>query len=255
MRDISRFWRYWLLVAVVALPIVGIALLKPIPQPASYHDFADRRTLLGVPNFWNVISNLPFLLVGIAGLQTLRRGGPPRPLQPLYPAYAVLFLGVILVAFGSGYYHLAPDNGSLTWDRLPMTVAFMAFLAIVAGEGIDPRLGRRSLPFLLLIGVLSVVYWHVSEMRGVGDLRPYLLVQFLPLAIVPLITVIFPTSPKAYYIWGTLAAYMTAKVLEVFDERVFHALGVLSGHSLKHVTAAAGVYFLVRAAAFRPRGA
>ncbi|MGZ8797057.1 MAG: ceramidase domain-containing protein, partial [Thermoanaerobaculia bacterium] len=93
MRDIARRWRYWLLFAVVAASVVGLALHKPIPQDASYHAFADRRTVLGVPNFWNVISNLPFLLVGIAGLRALRRGGPPGPLQPLYPAYAALFLG------------------------------------------------------------------------------------------------------------------------------------------------------------------
>ncbi|MGZ5477724.1 MAG: ceramidase domain-containing protein, partial [Thermoanaerobaculia bacterium] len=248
MRDISRRWRYWLLLAVVAASVVGIALHKPIPQDATYHAFADRRTVLGVPNFWNVISNLPFLLVGIAGLRALRRGGPPGPLQPLYPAYAALFLGVILVAFGSGYYHLAPNNGSLTWDRLPMTMVFMAFLALVVGDRIDPQLGRRCLPFLLLIGVLSVVYWHASEVRGNGDLRPYVLVQFLPLALVPLITVIFPPAfSKVYYIWGMLGAYAAAKVLEVFDERVFRALGVLSGHTLKHLAAAAGVYFLVLA--------
>lgn len=247
MRTEGR-WRYWLLLAIVATSVVAIALYEPIPQDASYHAFADRRTMLRVPNFWNVISNLPFLMVGIAGLRALRKGGLSGPRQLLYPAYAVLFLGVILVAFGSGYYHLAPDNGSLTWDRLPMTVAFMAFLAVVIGEWIDPQLGRRCLPILVLIGVLSVSYWHVSEMRGSGDLRPYLLVQFLPLALAPLITVIFPSAfPRVYYIWGMLGAYAAAKVLEVFDERVFLALGVLSGHTLKHLTAAAAVYLLVLA--------
>lgn len=247
-------WRYWLLFAIVAAFIVGTALQKPIPQDASYHAFADQRTVLGVPNFWNVISNLPFLLVGIAGLRALRKGGPNRPLQPLYPAYAVLFMGVSLVAFGSAYYHLTPDNGRLTWDRLPMTLAFMSLLAIVVGERIDPQLGRRWLPFLLLIGLLSVVYWHVSEVRGNGDLRPYLLVQFLPLALIPLIMLLFPSaSSKTYYIWGMLGAYAAAKVLEVFDRHIFNALGVVSGHTLKHVIAAAGVYFLVLAAAAERR--
>ena len=239
----ERRWRYWLLLAIVAAFVAGTALHKPIPQTASYHAFADRRTVLGVPNFWNVISNLPFLLVGIAGLRALRRSGPPGP---LYPAYAVFFLGVTLVAFGSGYYHLAPDNSRLAWDRLPMTLAFMAFVAIVVGEHISGPLGRRCLPFLLLIGLLSVLYWHVSERQGTGDLRPYLLVQFLPLALVPLITLMFPSAvSRVYYIWGLLGAYAAAKVLEIFDERIFLALGVVSGHTLKHLAAAAGVYFLV----------
>jgi len=243
VRDIPRRRRYWLLVAIAAAFTAGIAMHEPIPQDARYHAFADQRTVLGVPNFWNVISNLPFLMIGIAGLRTL------RSIQPLYREYAVFFVGVILVAFGSGYYHLRPDSNSLVWDRLPMTVVFMAFAAIVVGEWIDPQQGRRCLPFLLLIGVLSVIYWHVSEMRGSGDLRPYLIVQFLPLALVPLIMVMFSrASSTAYYIWGMLGAYAVAKVLEVFDECVFRALGILSGHSLKHLTAAAGAYFLVLAA-------
>jgi hypothetical protein len=238
-------WRYWLLLAVVAAAFLGLAFHEPIPQEASYHEFADRRTVLGVPNSWNVISNAAFLVVGIAGLWAVRNGRWPGPRQPLYPVYAVLFLGVIFVSFGSAYYHLAPDNSTLTWDRMPMTVAFMAFLAVVIGEHIDPHLGRRSLPFLLLVGVLSVAYWHLSELRGHGDLRPYVLVQFLPIAVIPLIMILFPSpSSKAHYIWAMLTAYAPAKVLEVFDERIFRALGV-SGHTLKHLTAAAGVYFLV----------
>ena len=245
-------WRYWLLWAVVAAWVLGLSLHEPVPQDIRYHEFADRRTVLGVPNFWNVISNVAFLIVGIAGLRALRKGATPGPLQPLYPAYAALFLGVIFVSFGSAYYHLAPDNGSLVWDRLPMTLAFTALLAVVIGEWIDPQLGRRLLPLLLLLGVLSVVYWHVSELRGHGDLRPYLLVQFVPLALVPLITLLFPSpSFKAYYIWGMLAAYLAAKGFEVFDERIFRALDIVSGHTLKHLAAAAGVYLLVLAIADR----
>ena len=246
MRNKGR-WRYWLLWAIVAASVLGVALHEPTPQDARYHEFADRRTVLGVPNFWNVISNVAFLIVGIAGLRAVRdKSGTPGPLQPLYPAYAVLFLGVIFVSFGSAYYHLALDNSSLTWDRLPMTLAFMAFLAVVIGERIDPHLGRRWLPFLLMLGVLSVAYWHFSELRGHGDLRPYGLVQFLPLALVLLITLLFPSPlSKPYSIWGMLAAYAAAKVLEVFDENIFHALDIVSGHTLKHLTAAAGVFLLV----------
>jgi len=169
--------------------------------------------------------------------------GAPRPLDP---AYFVLFLALIFVSFGSAWYHLAPDNRRLTWDRLPMTLAFMAFLAIVIGERIDPHLGRRCLPFLLLTGAASVIYWHFSELRGRGDLRPYLLVQFLPLVLIPLIMLLFsPPLSKGYGIWGMFAAYVAAKILELFDERIFRLHGVISGHTLKHLAAAVGTYFLL----------
>src|SRR5437667_12639658 len=98
MRNNGR-WRYWLLLAIVAASVLGLDLHEPVPQDISYHEFADRRTVLGVPNFWNVISNVAFLIVGIAGLRAVRKGGTPGPLQPLYPAYAVLFLGVVFVSF------------------------------------------------------------------------------------------------------------------------------------------------------------
>jgi hypothetical protein len=214
-------------------------LLEPVAQDARYHDFADRRTLLGIPNFWNVISNVAFLIVGIAGLRAMRA-------QPMDRAYLVFFLGLVFVSFGSAWYHLAPDNSRLTWDRLPMTLVFMAFLAIVIGECIDPRLSRRWLPFLVLAGVTSVIYWHFSERRGRGDLRPYLLVQFFPLVLIPLIMLWFsPPQSKGWTIWGTLVAYVAAKILELFDERIFRLHEVISGHTLKHLVAAPGAYFLL----------
>lgn len=40
---------------LMAASLAGLLLLPPIPQDQSYHHFADQRTLLGVPNFWNVI--------------------------------------------------------------------------------------------------------------------------------------------------------------------------------------------------------
>ncbi len=242
MRESSP-WRYRVLLAIAAGSVLAMVLHKPIPQDAGYHAFVDRRTGFGIRNFWNVISNVPFLLVGVAGLRAVRKG-----FQPLYPAYAMFFLGLILVCFGSSYYHLAPDNSTLTWDRLPMTLAFMAFVAIAVGEHISAALGRRCLPFLLMAGVASVIYWHVSQSRGHGDLRPYLMVQFLPLVLIPIVSILFPSSsPKRYFMWGMVAAYAAAKVFEVLDAGIYRASGLLSGHTLKHVTAAAGAYLLVLA--------
>ena len=60
------------LIMLLGLMVVSLAtlpLLPPIAQDPTYHQFADQRTLLGIPNFWNVVSNLPFVLVGAMGLR------------------------------------------------------------------------------------------------------------------------------------------------------------------------------------------
>ncbi|MGC1960471.1 MAG: hypothetical protein WA683_22930, partial [Pseudolabrys sp.] len=65
--------RVLVFVSVMVVSIVGLLLLPPISQNQNYHDFADQRTILGIPHFWNVVSNLPFIAVGAAGLWQCRR--------------------------------------------------------------------------------------------------------------------------------------------------------------------------------------
>ncbi len=237
-----------LIAFVAVLGMVGVGMLEPIAQDVEYHLFKDRRVVLGIPNFWNVVSNLPFLLVGIMGLHRILRSPAIRLVADMRAAYIVLFAGVSLVAFGSGYYHLWPDNGSLVWDRLPMTIAFMALFSIVIGEFVSVRLGKMALLPLLVIGVYSVVYWHGSEARGEGDLRLYALVQFLPMLVIPLILLFFePRFTRTSGYWLLLCSYLLAKVFEHFDGAVYDMLPLLSGHSLKHIVAALGVFFLLKA--------
>src|SRR5262245_7997666 len=169
---------------IVALGVVFC--LPPIPQDLSYHAFADDRTMLGVPNFLYVASNLPFLVVGALGLWVLLRHDAVRPDGPVLERaerwpLLVLFAGVLLTVFGSPYYHLAPDNDRLVWDRLPMTVAFMGFFASMIGERISVRAGTWLLWPLVWLGLVSVFNWHASEQREAGDLRLYGFVQFYPL--------------------------------------------------------------------------
>ena len=193
----ALLFRVRLLLGLCLLMLVVMALLPRIAQDPAYHAFADGRPFLGVPNFLNVASNFPFLVVGALGLGFLardRRSGGSRAFatpddrRPYWP----FFVGIGLTAFGSAYYHWRPSNATLFWDRLPMTIGFMALLASVIGERISRRAGARLLWPLIVAGAASALYWHVTEQQGAGDLRPYGLVQFGSLVLVPLILALFP---------------------------------------------------------------
>ncbi len=232
-----------LLAGVVLAGTIAVIVHGPIPQPEGYHLFADHRTIFGIPNFWNVVSNLPFLAVGLAGFFVMRTGSSPGVLPALRPAYFTFFLGTVLVAFGSGYYHLTPSDDSLVWDRLPMTITFMAFLAILIGEHIGPAVGARLLLPFLAVGLLSIAYWRFTD-----DLRPYVLVQFLPMLLAPLLLLLFPSAlTRPALLWSVLVAYAVAKVFEELDDPIYRIIRGISGHSLKHIIAAAGTYFVVLA--------
>src|SRR3974390_3856287 len=164
-----------LLVTLTALIALSAALAPRIAQPLSYHHFADFRTAFGIANVGNVLSNLLFAIFGAWGLYFLAQKESSKAfLDPRerYP-YVTLFLGILLTAFGSGYYHLMPDNSRLVWDRLPMTVAFMSLVSAMIAERIDVTLALRLFLPLLALGILSVIHWHLSELRGHGDLRFY----------------------------------------------------------------------------------
>jgi hypothetical protein len=234
---------------IVAL--ASIFCLPPIPQDPGYHIFADDRTMLGVPNLLNVASNLPFLVVGVLGLRLLRPGivrpdGPVQEPAEVWPL-VVLFTGILLTAFGSSYYHLAPDSDRLVWDRLPMTVAFMGFFASMIGERIGVRAGAWLLGPLVWLGFVSVVSWHWGEQRHAGDLRLYAFVQFYPLLAIPLMMYLFPARyTRAKDVFVALAWYLLAKMLETgpVDAGIYRAGHLVSGHTLKHLAAAMGAYWL-----------
>jgi len=228
--------------------VIGVFLfMAPIPQDVNYHNFADGRTMFHVSNFWNVLSNLPFFMVGVLGLYKLYTHRLTL-LEPMKLGYTLLFIGVTLVAFGSGYYHLEPNNETLVWDRLPMTIAFMSLFAILLSEFVEEKLGKQLLFPLLFLGLSSVFYWYWGEMHGEGDLRAYALVQFLPMLIIPVLLFTFKSHYsyiKGY--WLLLLCYLLAKLFEHFDAEIYALFGqVISGHSLKHMVAALGMYILLR---------
>lgn len=239
------------ILAGVAVLAVGItSFIPPISQPPAYHQFADQRALFGIPNFGDTASNIGFLIVGALGLAFVlgKRG------QAMFDApgerwpYLIFFVGVALVSVGSAYYHLNPTTETLLWDRLPMTVAFMALFAAFIMDRVHAGVGLVvMLPLLLAIGIGSVMYWHLSEAAGHGDLRPYGLVQFYPMLAIPLICMLFPgrhtTGKHVFYmvVW-----YSLAKVSEHFDGEIFALLGnTVSGHTLKHLFAAVATYMVL----------
>ncbi|MDH3280739.1 MAG: ceramidase [Gammaproteobacteria bacterium] len=242
--------RSHLLLLIAAIGgLVAMWFVAPIPQDPAYHEFADQRRFVGAPNFWNVFSNLPFGLLGVYGLALRRRLHP----SVSGTAFAMFCIGVFWVAAGSGYYHLDPSTATLFWDRLPMTIAFMALLAMVIGDRASRRLGDALLWPLVAAGVASVVYWYWTELQGRGDLRAYALVQFLPML---LIAVLLGSSGgngiNAGRLWAALGVYGCAKVAEHFDH-IIYATAWLSGHSLKHLLASIAVFLVLRAVLRAPQ--
>ena len=242
-------WRGWLLAAfTVALAIAAFAI-PAMPQPLSYHAFADCRALWSVPNFFNVVSNLPFLAGGALGLaQVLRADGRFIDARERLP-YLVFFLGAFLTCFGSAWYHAAPDNQRLVWDRLPMTLGFAGLVSAAIAERVDLELGLRSLWVLLALGVASVLYWYATERAGAGNVIPYAAYQAWSILVIVLLIVAFPAkrySHAAGLAWAAVF-YGVAKLFETFDLTVYRALGgTLSGHTIKHLFAAAAVFAIVR---------
>ena len=218
--------------ALTVASLSALLLVPAIPQDQSYHQFADQRTFLGIPNFWNVISNLPFVAIGAAGLRQFRRN----------PATLVLFVGIFLTGFGSSYYHWNPSDETLFWDRLPMTLCFMAILAIAIEERIDARVGALLLWPLLGVGLFSLLLW-----RWTGDLRLYVWVQFFPCLALPILFLTTPAKYTGLKYWIIAAVlYALAKVFELYDREIYSAIIVISGHTLKHFAAAGACFAILR---------
>jgi hypothetical protein len=220
------------LILLIAVSVLGVLLLPPIPQDQAYHLFADRRTLFGIPNFWNVASNIPFLAVGAAGLARAREG----------PAAVVLFLGFFLTGIGSAYYHLDPRDSTLFWDRLPMTLAFAAIFALVVEERISARAGAVVLWLMLVLGITSLFVWLWAD-----DLRLYFWAQFVPGLALMVLLVCYPAKYSHTRYWViALALYALAKLFEFSDEAIYSVGHILSGHTLKHLFAAAAGFAILR---------
>jgi len=232
-------WKVRLLIGISLLcGLATFIFVDPVPQPQRYHDFADNRTFFGIPNAFDVLSNLPFLIFGLWGIALTAPAMARHGIEARRLSYLVYFVAFALVSVGSSVYHLWPDNHTLVWDRLPIMIAFMALFSAVVAELIDPRAALRLLPVFLLIGAFSVFYWGFTERIGHGDLRLYGLVQGLSVLLILLMLWLY-RRPDYFlaYILAAAVVYGIAKVFEAFDAEVFSTLGVVSGHTLKHLFA------------------
>lgn len=236
-----------LLFAVAVVIAVISLLLPPIPQPLAYHNFADQRPWLGIPNFGDVVSNLPFAIVGLGGLIFLLGPGARKFSAPRERwLYLFMFASLILTAVGSAYYHLAPGNARLVWDRIPIMMVFMALLAAVIAERVSVAAGLALFPVLEIVGVASVVVWRAGELQGHGDLRFYAAVQVYAILILLLALLFPPKYTRGADFAVVVAFYVLAKILEESDRQVFAVGHLVSGHTLKHLAAAAASYWILR---------
>lgn len=223
----------------VAFACVGFYFYSKgiMTQPQDYHHFADNRELFGIPNAMDVITNVFFVFVGGLGIfEILNR----QKTLLTRKSWLWFFISILIIAPGSAYYHWAPNDMTLIWDRLPMSMGFMAMYVALCSEHIDLRIEKALLP-ALVIGLISVLVWVVTS-----DLRFYFTVQFSTFVTVPVVLLLFPSrySLKSYY-FIALAFYALAKWVEVKDYEIYNGTEhLISGHSLKHIFAATGLLFL-----------
>jgi hypothetical protein len=244
---LSRRQRIGLFAGIALAGAAVFLLLPPLRQPESYHQFIDDRTMWGIPNGLNVLSNAPFAIVGVMGLCFLGKRRAPNAAGGFLEEgerlpLAVFFLGALLTCFGSGYYHWAPNDATLAWDRLPMTLAFMALLAALVGERIDARAGLWLLWPLVIAGAATVWWW-----RRTGNLWPYAGAQYYSIVLIGLLLLLFPPRyTRSKDLLWVMGFYLLAKVAEALDRPIYVFTGFVSGHTLKHLIATVAVYWVLR---------
>jgi hypothetical protein len=226
-----------LLLAVAVAAVAGMFAVPPIRQDLAYHALADQRRLIGVPHALNVFSNAGFVIAGGWAFVRVARAGLDRWERVAGHTFA---LGLVLTGLGSAWYHLAPGNATLVWDRLPLSTLFPVVFAVAIGDRVSVAAGRLLLAPLVLGAIASVLWWQQTD-----DLRAYVLAQFLPMVLIPLMLVLLPGHRPVTPLVTGVALYAAAKLAELGDHAVFALGGLVSGHTLKHLMSAVAAGFIV----------
>jgi hypothetical protein len=229
--------------AFLVTAVAGALLLPPLAQDPAYHAFADQRPLLGVPRAADVLSNLAFVAIGTLGLVRLVSSRRPRFGGATLAAFACIALALVATGIGSAAYHVEPNDATLAWDRLPMTLGFAGIGALAVAQRVSPRAAALALPVVIALGAASVFHCRAS-----GNLAPYAVVQFgTALGLVALTFLTRRGDDRVPWVW-VIAWYALAKGFELADRPIYELTGgLVAGHALKHIAAA-----LAGAAALSP---
>ena len=233
----KKYARESILILVIIVSFTIIMSFDSISQVQSYHDFADKRVIFNIPNFFDITSNVFLAIFGFIGFRfCLRKKQSDAPWS-----WIIFYFGVTIVSFCSGYYHWNPNNITLAWDRLPMTIGFMGLLIAILSEYVSPNIESFLLIPAIILGFFSVIYWHY-----VDDLRFYFWIQLIPIFIIPFVMILFKGkyTHQRYLIYA-LIFYILAKITELYDKEIFSiSYEQFSGHSLKHILASFGPLYL-----------
>ena len=122
-----------------------------------------------------------------------------------------------------------------------MTIGFMGLFIGILTDHVSERLEKTLLIPALLLGFASVMYWDYAD-----DLRFYAWIQLIPLLTIPVVLLLFPGryTHQRYLIYA-LVFYLLAKYFEAYDAEIYaFTKQVIGGHSIKHVSAAVGSFFI-----------
>lgn len=236
------FWSLWLVLLIAAFILQDKGLLV---TPNNYHHFVDTRSVLGIHNLMDVMSNLPFLFVGSLMLWSYNKNNKINHSLSLL----IISLGTILVGFGSAYYHWNPTDGTLLWDRLPMAIVFSGIMtyAIQKLALLPKEINVKQFEIsYLLLSLSSVLIWYVGTLFNHNWLALYVFIQFGGMILLCYLAgSSYSIQNKALLntILKVITIYALAKITEYYDGLIFHLdTNLISGHTIKHLLSGLALY-------------
>lgn len=208
-----------------------------ITRGPEFHAYADQRTWLRVPHAGDVLSNLAFVAVAVWFARDRRRAVARG-------AWWVC-AGVAAIGVGSAVYHLAPSDERLVFDWAPIVVTLALLSATVIYER-DARAGRIALVVAPCVALASVAWWYAGGGTRGGDMAPYVATQVAGIVLPTVVALVTPGAVGARWLLAGVAGFAVARVCGAYDRELLDAIAI-SGHSCKHVAAAAAAACALRA--------